>query len=148
MCTRLARTDERDERHNQSPPRLPADMTTNEDLGGTANSRVMRGGGPRSPGFSPNASRDGIGDKSNHHEGRCGDADAEKLANDFGVVGLGGGLGPMVGTAAVLTNPKSVSPDGNPRAIPPSTLERIRRVFITYGKFMGPGFMISVAYSM
>ncbi|KAH8197339.1 hypothetical protein TruAng_008505 [Truncatella angustata] len=132
---------------NQSPNTLSNDLTTNQDLNGIANARTRRSAG------DGDADEDGsqaitkldppttepVRDKAAmqpnlavvHGESATGQSPGinEKTQASQGDLRQGGG-----GAASF------VAKDGG------SPLARVWRVFLTFGKFVGPGFMVSVAY--
>jgi len=152
MCSCPSRTDEplEGDGYNQSPPQLSGDLTTNQDLNGIANSRELRDHGPHSVGSSSNARGDDIAINLEPPNGTDSDA-AIKLANGSNVIGQlpGEGFGPVLTAAVVRNRPGSASPpDGGSIPVPlPTRVKRIAHSLVTYTKFVGPGFMIAVAYS-
>lgn len=135
-----SRTDEPPESDgwNQSPPRLAADLTTREDMNGLVNRRTQRDSDPRvgdetaidtlDPTLDPHAPRI---DKSEAVKGRS-NADVREVP----LATLGTSLSPYVESGS---------------GQPPATgfLGRFRNVgsvLTTFTKFIGPGFMVSVAY--
>lgn len=146
MCASASRTDEprKSQGFNQSPNPLSADLTTNQDLDGIVNQRENRSGSGGT-GISAQLRQDGVGDD-------------------------GGGLprperDRPPGGDMIKTPSSTVSSPPNPQpSQPPSTnqveapspgsvkqaksrLGRIKHALITFGQFVGPGVMISVAYS-
>jgi len=133
---------------NQSPNAFAPDITTRSDFGQIANARLQR----------------------DHRVGVGGDAtDTEAVAlqqltkgpdkNGTSVIaeageggGDGGGLG-RTGDGAMSSehnnSGSTASPNSQSSRIPPPVkhfFHRLGSVFVKYGKFVGPGFMISVAY--
>jgi metal iron transporter len=133
---------------NQSPNAYAPDITTRSDFGQIANARTQR----------------------DHRVGVGGDAtDTETVAlqqltkgpdkngtSVFAAAGEGGGDGGGLGKAsdgAMSSERNNFSdsmapPHSQSSRIPPikHLFHRARSVLVKYGKFMGPGFMISVAY--
>ncbi|EGO58309.1 hypothetical protein NEUTE1DRAFT_146721 [Neurospora tetrasperma FGSC 2508] len=145
MCASASRTDEprKSQGFNQSPNPLSADLTTNQDLDGIVNQRENRSGSGGT-GISAQLRQDGVGDD-------------------------GGGLprperdrppgGDMIktpsSTVSSPTNPQPSQPPSTNQVEAPSPgsvkqaksrLGRIKHALITFGQFVGPGVMISVAY--
>lgn len=133
MCACSSRTDEPRRRgskgFNQSPNPLSADLTTNQDLNGIANQRETRVGSSTGVSF-----QDGVGDDG----GGLPRPDRDRPPGDI----------------KAHSSPVS-SPNTQPSQSPSTTsvnqgksrLERIKHALITFGRFVGPGVMISVAYS-
>ncbi|EON99758.1 putative transporter protein smf2 protein [Phaeoacremonium minimum UCRPA7] len=114
-----SRTDEVPEAdgHNQNPNALSNDLTTNQDLNGIANSRVLRGGDSlsiQSAGQAVEADR--VPQSVDPHS----DEKHQRITNTSAAIGQP----PTGGVAAA----------------------RLKKVIVTFGKFVGPGFMIAVAY--
>ena len=156
-----SRTDEVPEAdgHNQNPNALSNDLTTNQDLNGIANSRVLRGGDSlsiQSAGQAVEADR--VPQSVDPH----GDEKHQRITNTSAAIGqppTGGVAGgaslplPLPSPSRVNTSSSSPSPSnggrggslihrhGSPLAA------RLKKVIVTFGKFVGPGFMIAVAYS-
>jgi metal iron transporter len=125
--------------YNQNPSSLAADLTTRQDLNGIANTRVLR---RIATGDIENVVEPVPDDevkkhdaammakrvlmRTDHVERNLSTTTAVDLTEDAGRRGSGEGTGP----------------------VPVSTLwfKRLRKVVLTFGKFVGPGFMISVAY--
>ncbi|CRK18126.1 hypothetical protein BN1708_012246 [Verticillium longisporum] len=144
---RPSRTDEpyEGEGFNQNPSFLSADLTTNEDLNGAVNSRRLRRSDPAlgqcdlSPqeDMRPNPAAD-----SDHK-----DEGAGELAQFSQLAGKGPGL---VNSPALL--PRHLSPSrstdglGDEVVGRPSLGHRLKLGFFKFCSFIGPGFMIAVAY--
>jgi metal iron transporter len=134
---------------NQSPNAFAPDITTRSDFGQIANARLQR----------------------DHRVGVGGDAtDTETVAlqqlakgpdkngtSVFAAAGEGGGDGGGLGRAGdgAMSPERNNSGDSmaspnscQPSRVPPikHLFHRARGVLVKYGKFVGPGFMISVAY--
>ena len=133
---------------NQSPNAFAPDITTRSDFGQIANARLQR----------------------DHRVGVGGDAtDAETVAlqqlakgpdkngtSVFAAAGEGGGDGGGLGRASdgAMSSERNnsgdsmASPNSQSSRSPPikHLFHRARGVLVKYGKFVGPGFMISVAY--
>jgi metal iron transporter len=146
---RPSRTDEpyEGEGYNQSPNPLSGDLTTNQDLNGIANTRELRNDDPRSISSSSQALQDNIGLGSNPHDGAGG---VKTLTNDPAPIGRldAKGYDAQVIAATILSNTSGSLPSDNGGSRQDSSrMGRIKRHLLTYGQFVGPGFMIAVAYS-
>jgi len=147
MCSCPSRTDEpyEGEGHNQSPNHLAADLTTNEDLNGIANARETRNRDARRIASSSQA-LEGDGAGSSDEPRSNSQTGGEGLANDIlAPIGQSGGI-------ARDRDSKSATPTPGPPGSgivrsPSSRLARVKQVLVTYAQFVGPGFMIAVAYS-
>ncbi|KAK3322946.1 natural resistance-associated macrophage protein [Apodospora peruviana] len=179
MCSCPSRTDEpyEGEGHNQNPNPLSADLTTNQDLNGIANTRETRNRDARTISSSSQAlDDDGGGGINSNPPNVDGEISGNKSTNDSasphigrlleeggaGVVGGGAGAGGataktpastvLLSDEAAIPRPSDSDHGGSihheeeiPRA-PLSRLDRLKRTLFTYAKFIGPGFMIAVAY--
>lgn len=127
-----SRTDEPPELDgwNQNPPLLAADLTTREDLNGIANSRTRRGSNARIfDDHLEDMEKFVIGEKAPAlHVGDKGVHIQEDL---------------RASAASPSLNARSISPSWNAFL---GHLKRTGGVVAKYGKFIGPGFMVSVAY--
>ncbi|RYP52283.1 hypothetical protein DL768_002495 [Monosporascus sp. mg162] len=146
---KTSRTDEplEGDGFNQSPNAMSNDLVTNQDLNGIANHREQRGRDARSTVSSgqiaaeetPTAvEEDGSavhnrqGPVDPHRDAAAGQPPADRWTSP-----------PPLGDAA---------PNGSPAAVAgrlrgsKSWVEQLRNVIVTFGKFVGPGFMVSVAY--
>ncbi|RYO77066.1 hypothetical protein DL766_005040 [Monosporascus sp. MC13-8B] len=148
---KTSRTDEplEGDGFNQNPNELSNDLVTNQDLNGIANHREQRGRDAKSTIGSgqiaaeepPTAveEEDGPavqnrqGPTDPHRDAAAGQPPADRWAPPP----------PNLDGAAPGNGPAAVA--GNLRG-PKSWLERLRNVIVTFGKFIGPGFMVSVAY--
>ncbi|KAH8790071.1 natural resistance-associated macrophage protein-domain-containing protein [Hyaloscypha finlandica] len=124
--------------YNQNPSSLAADLTTRQDLNGIANMRVLR--------------RIATGDIESVVE-HVPDDDVKKK-NEAAVMAkkaltsdshVGGDLS---GFEAVDLNEdgRGTGGEGGDNRTSTKLFKRLRKVVLTFGKFVGPGFMISVAY--
>ncbi|KAK1659990.1 metal ion transporter metal ion transporter [Colletotrichum godetiae] len=156
---RPSRTDEpyEGEGYNQSPNALSNDLTTNEDLNGIVNARALEPG-EDDKGLS-------LGDSG------TGDGDIGSRSHDVDWGKGGGGSGPAASGAAVAATTKSDGlglPEGeevlatplptlHSRQLPPgdggdtpkihrTLYGRVKEAIVKFGSFIGPGFMIAVAY--
>lgn len=131
--------------YNQSPNPNSNDLTTNEDFNGLVNSRAVREIDSQT---LPNA--------ASIFPGRI--ASDAPAGND--------GHGKATYWLAQRSTDRGQSPEGGlqipaaarPPGCPPASacgdadrvalLQRVRKILATFGSFIGPGFMVSVAYSM
>lgn len=159
---RPSRTDEpyEGEGYNQSPNYLSNDLTTNQDLNGIANTRALRRGEALS---IENAGQSDDEDKglSDADVPKEGPRAAAVMPSMTGRSPDKGASRRIAGSAApVPTDREGGDEDGDgdgggdraPRGShgrqnARGLLHRIKTVVTTFGKFVGPGFMISVAYS-
>lgn len=149
---RPSRTDEPQpgDGYNQSPPHLSNDLTTNQDLNGISNTRALRrqerrkavdSGEPDPPDTispsGPSKTKDVAFFKVN--------ASATSSAPEILHAG-------NTGQEPTGQNGLSAAPGegGNPGGSPSfkSRLRGAKDTILTFGKFVGPGFMVAVAYSM
>ncbi|KAI0899186.1 natural resistance-associated macrophage protein [Annulohypoxylon nitens] len=111
---------------NQNPDQLSNDLTTNQDLNGIVNSRVNR----NPPGRGMSNSGDSVVEISSFDENPDG-----KTATTSRIA------------VTVEDNPQVIGAgDGTTRSPKRSPLARILYHLITFGKFVGPGFLVAVAY--
>lgn len=123
---------------NQNPPGLAADLTTREDLNGLVNRRTQRNADLR---VSDEIAMDTPDQTSDPHVPRI-----DKSEDDKGKPNVNVHDAPL----ATLGTPPSpyMESDPNPPS-GPGFLGRFRNVgnvLTTFTKFIGPGFMVSVAY--
>ncbi|KAJ6060981.1 hypothetical protein N7444_001677 [Penicillium canescens] len=111
--------------YNQSPNPNSNDLTTNEDFNGLVNSRTVRESDSQT---LPNAA-------SNVPGQIASDAPTE---ND--------GHGKATYRLAQRSIDRGQSPSAGAGAARVALPERVRKMLATFGSFIGPGFMISVAY--
>jgi metal iron transporter len=151
---RPSRTDEpfEGEGFNQSPNPLSADLTTNQDLNGLTNLRELRDNDPRAISGSAQALEDDILFNPNP----TGDGlDAKAVTNDTAPVGRsplvkglkGEGLTLEVSAAVASPGGGSSSPDNGSTHHKNSPWSSITQRLMKFSQFIGPGFMIAVAYS-
>ncbi|KAK5659517.1 hypothetical protein OQA88_719 [Cercophora sp. LCS_1] len=154
MCSCPSRTDEpyEGEGHNQSPNHLAADLTTNQDLNGIANARETRNRDARTIASSSQALED-HGTTSSDDPPTASAVGGEKSADVVHTIGRFDGVGREEDnkTSASQVVPVNASGSSSPSeggAHPqkPSRLARLKAIFLTYLQFVGPGFMIAVAY--
>ncbi|RYP64181.1 hypothetical protein DL771_008872 [Monosporascus sp. 5C6A] len=139
---KTSRTDEplEGDGFNQSPNAMSNDLVTNQDLNGIANHREQRGRDARSTIGSGQIAAEETPTAVEEEDGpavhdRQGPADPHRDA-----------------AAGQPPADRWAAPNGSPAAVagslhgPKSWLEQLRNVVVTFGKFVGPGFMVSVAY--
>ncbi|KAB5583283.1 hypothetical protein GE09DRAFT_295396 [Coniochaeta sp. 2T2.1] len=146
--------------YNQSPNQFSNDLTTNADLNGISNSRQrsddalsIQNGGQSTEGPDIALTDDPHRTISPSKSGGGGEAAAGSSGKDQ----QSPEKGPMNLLETFVTQ-QSMSPsdnglsDGNGgpggASGPRSLFRRMWDGFITFGKFIGPGFMVAVAYSM
>ncbi|KAI6708590.1 hypothetical protein JHW43_008887 [Diplocarpon mali] len=136
-----SRTEEPDgDGFNQNPSSLSADLTTRQDLNGIANARELRR--IASNEIEGKVDRVPDGDGKWDKPGQPAVAKGEGEKSD-------GQEGPGSGKSAFDVAEESAGGGGRDLDDPPfltRTLLKVRRGVKNYGKFVGPGFMISVAY--
>jgi metal iron transporter len=115
--------------YNQNPSSLAADLTTRQDLNGIANTRVLR--------------RIAIGDIGSVVEHLPDDdataVKAEKALSDSHV-------GPGISNFEVVDSNENedrrrAEGGGENSRISTKWFQRLRKILLTFGKFVGPGFM-------
>ena len=132
---------EGDDGYNQSPSPFSNDLTTNEDFNGIVNNRAVLQMDSK---LSPDATsknlgqvvRDGPAKKDSQVDA------ASRLAHesiDHGQPSNGG-----LRISAPANHPPASAGDADDG----TPLQRFKKMIIRVGSFVGPGFMISVAYSM
>lgn len=126
---------------NQSPNELSNDLVTNQDLNGIANERTRR---DRHKGL------DDSGQVVEQDSGSTGDhvpPPARRGVRNLARLlhgATGQSPGERVSSAQVLDD---CPPVANPGGAGGSLLRRVRDRILTFGRFIGPGFLVSVAYS-
>lgn len=139
-----SRTDEplEGDGYNQSPNPLSNDLTTNADLNGIANSRELGQEDSQSrqntfPSAQDNGTRNSTAenghDKSTHWLARWSSDRRQPLE----------GISQDLATA----RPNSHSPSPQSDADDRISFQRLKKAGLTFFSFVGPGFMIAVAYS-
>ena len=131
---------EGDDGYNQSPSPLSNDLTTNEDFNGIVNNRAMLQTDSQ---LLPDATSKNMGqvvrDGPVKPDSQVG---ASRLAHesiDHGQPSTGG-----LRISAPANHPPAPAGDADDG----TPLQRFNKMIIRIGSFVGPGFMISVAYSM
>lgn len=146
---RTSRTEEpyEGDGYNQNPSPLSNDVTTNEDLNGAANARELKGA-RQSPSIGnppPSAPDKPSPDPDVRHAGTT-----PTLANE---VAVGQHLGEDAALNSTeplpLRSPSHASRHGssNDGGDGSNPIRRLKNAILKFGSFIGPGFMISVAYS-
>ncbi|KAL8717516.1 MAG: hypothetical protein Q9225_005248 [Loekoesia sp. 1 TL-2023] len=135
-----SRTDERDERFgwNQSPPGLSADLTTRADLNGIANLRTHRDGNALSGGPSQ---ADGL-IELDEPEFAC--RTPAKAGLNHVPEGSEDSSNSMTSVSYHTAN--SQQPHRRSRGSVPHLARQLAKTLVKFGKFIGPGFMVAVAY--
>jgi metal iron transporter len=153
MCSCPSRTDEpyEGEGHNQSPNHLAADLTTNQDLNGIANAREIRNQAAHAIPGSSRTTTDNIDPGPNDDPGEV-KLGRKKSSDDISIGRLGGAGqdGDPKKAPAVEVEARSEytsPPSGGSIQQGSSRLSRFKQVILAYAQFVGPGFMIAVAYS-
>ncbi len=126
---------------NQSPNAFSNDLVTNEDMNGIANARERRGCNSRSMVNS--------GQPITQHIPVSPDEDDRTSLDEKGLA-RGDGQSPEKPrkSAQVNNGPAAASVAGSPRRRggPTSLLQKVFQYIVTLGKFVGPGFLVAVAY--
>lgn len=152
---RPSRTDEpqKGDGYNQSPNALSNDLTTNADLNGISNSRELRGNEPSSV---QNGDQNGdavdtneIQDPGIGQQPASGGAGAAIGSRGMDQLQLGKGRVDLGVTSQRSMSAASGAGAGGSGGTngPRSVLHRIVKGFRTFGSFIGPGFLVAVAYS-
>ncbi|KAI0396564.1 natural resistance-associated macrophage protein [Xylariaceae sp. FL0594] len=152
---------------NQSPDALSNDLITNQDLNGIANSREHPQGDPGKARsfedsgqpigsaaaalYSRNCTADGNGvDVTRPHKGLVGSGDNQSpgIKKTTRASQVSGGAAAAAqdddsSAAARVDPPRTPSPPGEG---PEGLLRKLMYRIITFGKFVGPGFLVAVAY--
>ncbi|EFQ33905.1 metal ion transporter metal ion transporter [Colletotrichum graminicola] len=144
---RPSRTDEpyEGEGYNQSPNPLSNDLTTNQDLNGTVNARVLE---PGEDGKTQSGAADNAILRSHDDWGGDRGAPGARDASPAKSVGLGhpGGEEAMTALLPTLHSRRSTHGGRDESQVQMGIVGRIKSAVIKFGSFIGPGFMISVAY--
>ncbi|KAK4164496.1 natural resistance-associated macrophage protein-domain-containing protein [Cladorrhinum sp. PSN259] len=145
------RTDEQQDEdgHNQSPARFSNDLTTNQDLNGISNSRALRREEPLALVNEEETTEsralacggvDGAGPKG-------AGAGSKWVPMSSSSIAAGSGYAPAGPTSAAVTGSAAGCDvhhhEGGRMA---TRLKKIKHAIVTFGKFVGPGFMVAVAY--
>ncbi|KPM41974.1 Manganese transporter SMF1 [Neonectria ditissima] len=145
---RTSRTEEpyEGDGYNQNPNPLSNDLTTNEDLNGAVNARELkRADQDLSIGDSPPSAPDRF-----TPDPGLGDPGTTSLPANEVVIGQPAGGEPALDLAAPLPprSPSSASRNGSARGDEDgsSPFKRLKNAILKFSSFIGPGFMISVAY--
>lgn len=123
--------------YNQNPSALSAELTTREDMNGIANARILRR--IESSEVENVAERDPDDDVSAKRQTKVM-AQVAKASH----VGESSG---MSSTFNVLEGSGSAGGPGNGggRNVSTRWFDKVRNFFMTFGKFVGPGFMVCVS---
>ncbi|KAK4242740.1 natural resistance-associated macrophage protein-domain-containing protein [Achaetomium macrosporum] len=151
---RPSRTDEPQtgDGYNQSPPLFSNDLTTNQDLNGISNTRALRreerpamtAPGQADAGPPDRLSLDGP-NKTGAAAVAATHLPATTNASATGArhVGI---FGPHLGRQDEHSGLAGGRPDGDGALPSASWLSRAKHAILTFAKFIGPGFMVAVAY--
>lgn len=120
--------------HNQNPNDLSADLTTRSDLGRVANARKQREHTLSDPAQTPDAERIAHTDTIEPHEKTTDEPRGSDGANEKDPANA------STATASHAADPSPRQPFYHRYA------HHLFKILRTYAKFIGPGFMISVAY--
>lgn len=145
---KTSRTDEpyEGDGYNQNPNPLSNDLVTNEALNGIVNSRELKREEPQSlHGETQNVDRD---KNANTHPATGSGEASNSLASPLtGQLPRGDNKLPLSQIATVTPDNEAAGPSG-PENSRDSLIERVKKVLLKFCTFIGPGFMVSVAYSM
>lgn len=140
---RTSRTEEpwEEDGLNQSPNPLSNDLTTNQDFNGVVNSRQLKDAEQTLSQHDPPPD---ILQRSNHEPSlsRQGTTRAPTNAS-----GIGQPLGEEPSQVSLPPHPRSQGSTIRSEIQDRSALQRLKNAVIKFGSFIGPGFMIAVAYS-
>lgn len=134
---------EGDDGYNQSPSPNSNDLTTNQDFNGIVNSRVLRSDGDglhfSDPGVKPRGQAPG--DNPSDRD------DLHATTNRLTAQSIDRG---QPSSGDLQTSANAHSPPASAGANPDrgTAIQRLKKKVVTVASFIGPGFMISVAYSM
>jgi metal iron transporter len=156
---RPSRTDEpqKGDGYNQSPNAFSNDLTTNADLNGISNTRQRSDDALSIQNSGPHAAAPDIVNTQDP-DSRLQPAWGGGVATETGP-GVKSRQSPEKGPIAMMETTmrhQSASPSddgpsepgsGPNRSGPKPVLHRVRDGLVTFSKFIGPGFMVAVAYS-
>lgn len=131
--------------YNQSPNPNSNDLTTNEDFNGLVNSRAVRESNSQALlSAASNAPGEIASDTPTQNDGHG------KATYRLAQRSIDRGQSPESGMQVpAIAHPLSFPPASAGGDADPGTLiQRARKMLATFSSFIGPGFMISVAYSM
>lgn len=129
---------------NQNPPTLAADLTTRQDLNGISNLRTLRGSGI-------SLSEEEINNPREEGSSYRLPPENPRAAPQPNIEGKSFEVVATSQPSQSLDTSSSSTHEPSPPTPPPwniyfSRLQHVRRVLAKYIKFIGPGFMVSVAY--
>ncbi len=128
---------------NQNPSALSADLTTREDLNGMANTRVLR----RIASSEVECVVERVGDDNIDAEGKTKVPSKVVLPSKVNVRHVGNGSG-MSSTFDILeagNEAREGSGGGKGLNVSAQYFTKLGNVLMTFGKFVGPGFMVRTA---
>lgn len=121
---------------NQSPDRFSNDLVTNQDMNGISNARERRGRDLRST--------DNSGQTMAQQVPASLDEDDRTVASKGQAAG--DGQSTEAGDSASAKSDVSAAASSPQRGGPTGLLRKIFRYMLTFAKFIGPGFLVAVAY--
>jgi metal iron transporter len=127
---------EGDDGYNQSPNPNSSDLTTNADFNGLVNSRTSLNDGSRA---LPDAAANMSGQIANDAPTETPGGSKAKLRLAHRSIDHGQPSGGLPSAPANPPAPAGSADNGTP-------IQRLKEMLIKFGSFIGPGFMISVAY--
>ena len=138
-----SRTDETLESRgwNQSPPELSANLTTREDLNGKVNTRAKRDSD-----FSDHACGDGVEDEIDERHAKDRPACSIRPSNADSRDSLALDGARSINRGSVVSDRPPGIPVRSLRSNAISAFQATWRTIAKFGTFIGPGFMVSVAY--
>lgn len=125
---------------NQQPNALSADLTTRQDLNGIANARQLR---KRAGGGIDDTAEDRRGDEQNQDQQKDSGADVRAVVGSHSQHHVSQSMTPL----DVDDAQDGPSRGGNGPHSPMKWLLNLREVMMTFGKFIGPGFMVWIGCS-
>lgn len=152
---KVSRTDEPYEEelegYNQNPPFLSPELTTNADLNGIANKRLYSGSGLDPSVTDDRACQDGMPiqaepEPGSGHLGESGQAGRMASNLPGGKVAERPIISASYPVSPALPHSSGEAGDGGDGLIPWG--RRLKNSIMKFGSFIGPGFIIAVAYSM
>ncbi|KAH8806218.1 natural resistance-associated macrophage protein-domain-containing protein [Hyaloscypha sp. PMI_1271] len=124
--------------YNQNPSSLAADLTTRQDLNGIANMRVLR----RIATGDIESVVEHVPDDDVKKKNEAAVMAKKALTSDSHV----GGDPSSFEAVDLNEDGRGTGGEGGDNRTSTKLFKRLRKVVLTFGKFVGPGFMISVAY--
>lgn len=128
---------------NQNPPALAADLTTRQDLNGISNLRTQRSSGISSSEEEVDNPKDGGLSHRLLPENPKAGPQPNIEGNSFEAVATSQPSQSLDMSSLATPEPSPPPPQRNAFL---SRLQHVRKILAKYIKFIGPGFMVSVAY--